>query len=100
MAYHVRVLATSDKVIPASEIKNQGKSIKLVSGTDVLWQRIEIYAPEDNLICILERHLVFAGSPGESELGQLKESIQSSYPASAREWLRKYFPGVKTIYAF
>jgi hypothetical protein len=100
MAYYVRVLATSDKVIPFSEIVNQGKSIKLVSGTDVSWERIEIYAPKDNLICILERHLVFAGSPGESELGQLKASIQRSYPVSACEWLREYFHRVKTIYAF
>ncbi len=100
MAYHVRVLATSERVIPFSEIKNQGKSIRLVSGTDMLWNRIEIYVPEANLISILERHLVSAGSQGESELGQLKDSIQSSYPVTAREWLRKYFSGVKTIYSF
>jgi hypothetical protein len=100
MAYHVRVLVTSDKVIPFGEIEKQGKSIKLVSGADLAWERIEIYAPEDNLICILERHIVSSGSYGESELGQLRESIQSSYPVSARNWLKAYFPKVKTIYTF
>jgi hypothetical protein len=100
MSYYVRVLAISDKVIPASEIQNQGKTIKLVSGTDKQWERIEIYAPQDNLICILERQPVSSGSFGETELIQLKTSIQGSYPVSAREWLRQYISGVKTIYTF
>jgi hypothetical protein len=100
MDYHVRLLTPSDKVIPFSEVKNQGKSICLVSGADARWERIEIRNVEDQLVCIFERHSVSPGSTGEGELNQLRDSIQSSYPVSAREWLRRYFPTVKTIYDF
>jgi hypothetical protein len=100
MGYYVRILALSEKIIPFGEIVKQGNSIKLVSGTDTSWIRIEIYEPEDNLISILDRDLVAPGSSGEETIAKLKESINRSYPVSAREWLRKYFSTIKAIYSF
>jgi hypothetical protein len=100
MAYYVRLLTPSERIIPASEIIPQGKSIKLASGMDNAWEKIEIFEPEDNLISDLERHTVYSGSTGEAELMRLKDSIQGCYPSSAREWLRQYLPKVKTIYSF
>ncbi len=100
MGYYVRVLATSEKVIPFSEIVKQGNSIKLISGTDAAWIRIEIYEPEDNLISILDRELITPGSSGEDTIAKLIESINKSYPVSAREWIRKYFLKIKAIYSF
>lgn len=100
MAYYVRLLVKIDKVIPFSEIKNQGKWITLVSGTDALWDKIEIREPEDNLICILERHYNSLGPVTGTEISRLKELNQNSYPVSAREWINRYFSEVKTIYTF
>jgi hypothetical protein len=100
MDYCVRLLITSDKVFPFSEIRNQGKWLKLVSGTDMLWERIEICEPEDNPICVLERHRVTPGSQGEAELAELKELLRNGEPAGAREWIRKYFFKIQTLYIF
>lgn len=100
MAYYVRILTPSEKIVPASEISGQGRSIRLASGMDAAWERIEIFEPEDNLISILERLPIYAGSTGESELIKLQDSIRGSYPASAREWLKRYLSRVKTIYSF
>jgi hypothetical protein len=100
MSYYVRLLVKLDKVIPFSEIKNQGKWIKLISGTDVLWDRIEIREPEDNLICLLERHYISPGQINDSEIPGLKESIRNSYPVNAREWVKGYFSDIRAVYTF
>jgi hypothetical protein len=100
MDHYDRVFTTSEKVIPFSEIKIQGDAIKLVSGTDQLWDKIEIYEPEHNLICNLERNSVSGGSLAETKLARIKDSIRDCYPTSAREWLTKYFSTIKTIYTF
>jgi hypothetical protein len=100
MSYYVRLLVKLDKVIPFSEIKNQGKWIKLVSGKDMLWDRIEIREPEDSLVCILERHYLAPGRIAETPIPALKESLRGSFPLNAGEWIRDYFSDVKTIYTF
>jgi hypothetical protein len=100
MAYYVRLLTAAEKTSPFSEITRQGGSINLVLGTDMLWERLEILEPADNPIAILDRLPVSPGNRGETELGKLRDSILSSYPVNAREWLRKYFSRVKTIYTF
>jgi hypothetical protein len=100
MAYYVRLLVKLDKVIPFSEIKNQGKYITLVSGTDALWNKIEIREPENNLICILERQYLPPGQITETEIPKLKELIRRSDPANAREWINQYFSDIKTVYTF
>ena len=100
MSYHVRLLVKLDKVIPFSEIKIQGKWITLISGTETLWDRIEIREPQENLICTLDRHYIAPGRLNETAIPALKESIQGSYPLNAREWIRDYFSEIKTIYTF
>jgi|WetSurMetagenome_2_1015567.scaffolds.fasta_scaffold47959_2 hypothetical protein len=100
MAYYVRLLTPSEKIVPASEISIQGKYIKLASGMDSSWDRIEIFEPEDNLISVLERITTYPGSPGEAEFIKIRASVQGSYPVSAREWLERYLGKVKTIYRF
>lgn len=100
MAYYVRLITPSEKIVPASEISNQGSSIKLTSGMDAAWERIEISEPEGNPISILERFPTSPGSAGEAELIKLKDSIQGSYPVNAREWLKRHLSRVKTIYRF
>ncbi len=100
MAYYVRLLSPSEKVIPFSEIVKQGNSIKLVSGTDIAWLKMEIYEPAYALISVLERDLITPGSLGENTLAKLRESIDNSYPINAREWVKNYLPKVKTIFSF
>ncbi len=100
MGYYVRLLVTSGKILPFSEIEVQGKTVKLLAGSDISWDQIEIYEPHDNLICKLERSLVYPGSLAEAELSKLKELIQGAYPVSAREWLGQYFSKVKAVYIF
>lgn len=100
MSYYVRLLTPAEKTTPFSEILKLGNSYKLVSGTDTFWDKIEIYQPEGSLIAILERHPMSDGGPFENEMVKLKSTIENSYPANAREWLRKYLSMVKTIYSF
>jgi hypothetical protein len=100
MAYYVRLITPSEKIVPASEISNQGLSVNLTSGMDAVWERIEISEPEGNPLSILERLPIYPGSTGETELIKLKDSIQGSYPVNAREWLKRYLSKVKTIYRF
>jgi hypothetical protein len=100
MTYCVRLLITSEKTLPFSEIARQGKCLKLMGGTETAWELIEIYEPKDNLICRLQRSPVSAGSSSESELNRLRSLIQGSYPTSAREWIRNYLSRVKTVYVF
>jgi len=100
MAYFVRLLTPAEKNIPLSEITRQGGSINLVLGTDILWERVEIVEPAGNPIAHLERIPVSHGNRGETELNKLRDSIQSSYPVNAREWLKMKFTTVKTIYSF
>lgn len=100
MGYYVRLLAVSEKIVSFHEIVKQGNAIKLTSGTDTTWQKIEIYEPEDSLISILDREPFTLGSPAEAILAKLKESINNSYPVSAREWIKRYLPGITAIYSF
>jgi hypothetical protein len=100
MSYYVRLLTAAEKTVPFSEIEKQGNYFKLVSGSSALWDKIEIYEPENNMISVMERLPLSAGGPAETTMAQLKSAVGNSYPVNAREWLRKYLSTVKTIYTF
>ena len=100
MNYKVRLLTTSEKVIPFSVIKSLSDKLKLTSGTEQLWERIEIFGPGDTLLSTLERDLVEPESGGETTLKELGRKIQDKYPVNARQWLKNYFTTVKAIYTF
>jgi hypothetical protein len=100
MSYYVRLLTAAEKTVPFTEIEKQGNYFKLVSGSGALWDKIEIYEPENNLISVMERLPLFSGGPAENTMAQLKSAVANSYPVNAREWLRKYLSKVKTIYTF
>jgi hypothetical protein len=100
MSYYVRLLTAAEKTVPFNEIEKQGNSLKLVSGSDALWEKIEIYEPADNLISVVERLPLSSGDTGQTTLAQLKSAVDNSYPLNAREWLKEYLSAVKTIYSF
>lgn len=100
MSYKVRSLTTSDRVIPFGVIQRLTERTKLVSGSDQLWGKIEIYGAGDNLLSTLERDTIEPGNGGESTIKELRNLIHDSYPVNTREWLNKYFDSVRTIYTF
>ena len=59
------------------------------------WEQIEVFNAGSITLASVERHPVYPGSSGESELTRLKDMVSTRSPASAREWLRKYFERVK-----
>ena len=99
MNYKVRLLTTSEEIIPFSHTQPLAEQ-KLISGTDQLWERIEIYSSGDNLLSTLERDIIEPGSVGEATLKELMRKIQDKYPVNARQWLKNYFATVKVIYTF
>ncbi len=99
MSYKVRLLTTSEEVIPFSHIQPLAEQ-KLISGTDQLWERIEIYSSGDNLLSTLERDIIEPGNVGEATLKELIRKIRDKYPVNARQWLKNYFVTVKVIYTF
>jgi len=75
MNYKVRLLTTSEKIIPFSVMKSLSDKIKLTSGTDQLWERIEIIGTGDTLLSTLGRDLVEPESGGETTLKELGRKI-------------------------
>jgi hypothetical protein len=99
MAYYVRLLTPSEKTVPFNDILLEIGSVKLASGTDSNWGKIEIADSAGNLIAVLERKPV-STDPGAAELTTLKQRVAGSDPESARRWIQNYLSNVKTIYSF
>jgi hypothetical protein len=95
-----RLLTPSEKLIPFNSLQKMSSRLKLISGTDALWEKIEIYDSRDILISTLQYDVVNPGSAGETTLKQLEGATQDKYPVNARLWLKKYFATVHAIYTF
>ena len=100
MSNKTRLLTPSEKIIPFSAIKKVSERIKLVSGTDESWEKIEIYDAHDILLATLEYAAVNPESSGAAILRELDRTIQNRYPVNARQWLKNYFTAVKAVYTF
>jgi hypothetical protein len=100
MGYSVRLLTPSEVQVPFSTILVQVNSLKLVSGSEHAWDKIEISGPEGDVISLLERYTLAGGGPAEDEMNSVKEALQEGFPLNAREWVRKYLTGTRVIYAF
>jgi len=95
-----RLLTPSEKLIPFSSLCKVSSRLKLISGTDASWEKIEIYDSRVILISNLQHDAMNRGSTGETTLKELENAIQNKYPVNARLWLNKYFATVRTIYTF
>ena len=82
MSYKVRLLTPSEKVISFNTLEKLSDRIKLVSGTDALWDKLEIHDSHDILFSTLEHDIVSSGSNGESTLKDLIKAIQDRYPVN------------------
>jgi hypothetical protein len=81
-------------------MKKVSDRIKLVAGTEDLWEKIEIYDGHDILLATLEYAAVNPESSGAAILRELERTIQNKLPGNARQWLKSYFTTVKAIYTF
>ncbi|HEX7475445.1 MAG TPA: hypothetical protein VF318_05710 [Dehalococcoidales bacterium] len=99
MAYYVRLLTPTEKPVPFNDISLEIGSVKLISGTDSNWEKIEISDPAGSPIAVLERKTV-SSDAGGAEMAALKEQVSRSNPENARRWILKYLSTVKTIYSF
>jgi len=95
-----RLLTPSEKLISFSSLQKVSSRLKLISGTDAYWDKIEIYDSRDIQISNLQYDAVYPGSVGETTLKQLEDAIQDKYPVNARQYLIKYFTTVRAIYTF
>jgi len=95
-----RLLTPAEKLIPFSSLQKVSSRLKLISGTDAYWDKIEIYDSRDIQISNLQYDAVYPGSAGETTLKQLEDAIQGKYPVNAHQHLTKYFTTVRAIYTF
>jgi hypothetical protein len=107
MSYFIRVLGTADPDIHPDNIKDalarQGLEAQLDVDDDdepATWRVINVKNPEGLELIQIERNPVVAGRLGMAELTEFRGFIRQHQPASAAEWLQRYFDGVKVIYAF
>jgi hypothetical protein len=102
MPYYIRVLSTSERVVPASKIAATlaGATLTVEGGTDDQWDELLLAQTSGEEIAVIERNVVTEGSMAAEELEEFIEELEDLKPASGAEWLRSFLPGVKAIYAF
>ena len=102
MAYYVRVLTTSDRVVPASVLAGElkGPSLTVEGGSDDDWEELLLAHANGRAIAAIERGVVKEGSLAAEELAQFIEELEGLKPASGAQWLGDFFPTVKAIYAY
>lgn len=105
MGYRIRVLSTSDQIVPVARLNNAltrdkfEAVIKCDPGAELTWEQIELAHSNGPAIALIERNVVLPGSLAESELAEFLEEMEDERPASAVTWLKSFFPRVRTIYA-
>jgi hypothetical protein len=107
MSYFIRVLGTADPDIHLDHIKDalarQGLGARLEADEDdepAIWRVINVTNSKGQELLQIERNPVLAGRLGMAELTEFLGFIRQHQPASAVEWLQRYFDKVKVIYAF
>jgi hypothetical protein len=107
MSYFIRVLGTADPDIHLDHIKDalarQGLGARLEADEDdepAIWRVINVTNSKGQELLQIERNPVLAGRLGMAELTEFRGFIRQHQPASAVEWLQRYFDKVKVIYAF
>ena len=107
MSYFIRVLGTADPDVHPDHIKDALVRLGLEAQLDVddddepaAWRVINVRNSEGLELLQIERNPVTAGRLGMAELTEFRGFIQQHQPASAVQWLQRYFDGVAVIYAF
>lgn len=105
MGYYLRVLSPSGNPMPLDTVRaalKRWKKLKVVGDDGPDWENAVVGLaknPEESAILELERNPVAAGSLGEEELDEFRDSLDGAKPASGVAWVTAYFKKVRTIYA-
>lgn len=102
MAYYIRVLSTTERIIPVSDVARLLKSsmLTVATGTDDQWDKLLLAHKTGREISVIERNPVTDGSVAAEELEEFIDELQDAKPTTGAQWLRDYLSKVKTIYAF
>jgi hypothetical protein len=106
MSYFIRVLGTADPDIRLDHLDDALARQGLVARLEpddhdelASWRVINVKNAEGLELVQIERNPVAAGRLGMAELTEFRGFIQQHQPASAVDWLQRYFDEVKVIYA-
>lgn len=102
MPYYIRILSTTERVIPASDVARSLKvsTLTVGAGTDAQWDELLLAHETGREIALIERNPVTDDSVAAEELAEFVDELQDAKPAMGAKWVRDYLPKVKTIYAF
>jgi hypothetical protein len=105
MGYYIRLLSPSEIVpdfatLRTSVATKPDISLSVEDGDDSEWSQLLLAHDDDTPIASIERNVVRAGELGAEEIEEFLADIEDCRPTSAVEWLQKYLPTVKNIYAF
>lgn len=105
MGYYIRVLGISEDPISISELfaelEQQGLTATLrADQDDDPWSVIDVEADNGAKLAQIEKNFVFPGCLAQAELDEFRAIIREHQPASAVQWLDRYFDKVKIMYAF
>lgn len=106
MGYYTRVLSPSTHVPSIDQLRgvlnaNSFKaSLSVEPGPDDDWTGLLLAHESGVEIAAIERNPVGPGTIGAEEIDEFLDEIAHCQPASAAQWLTKYLPTVKMIYAF
>jgi hypothetical protein len=105
MPYYLRVLSTSDDCVPLATLRSVAKGHRLVEVLSQkplkpgFWTGLVLTHEDGAEIAVIERAPVEPGSIASEELREFADEVSSCLPASAAEWLARYFPRVRCIYS-
>jgi hypothetical protein len=100
MGYCVRFLTVSENTLPFQDIREQVDTVKLVTGEEPAWEKIEISQPDGTVLAVVERNRLSTDSTSDIEMTLIRDSLQGSHPQNAREWLKNYLARTRVIYTF
>lgn len=106
MGYYIRVFAEKEDIITVPQIRHwlQREELKITllveDGDEDSWHQITLKRTRGKELVTIERDLVEPGSLGEAEIQEFLEELTEAKPKSAANWLAKYLPTIKVIYAF
>ncbi len=106
MGYYTRVLSTNAACIHVSALRaalsdaGHGGTIEVEAGDSSDWTELVLRHPDGVEIAAIERNPVAKGSLGAEEIKEFCSEVAEAEPRSAVEWLQRFLPKVKCIYAF
>jgi hypothetical protein len=105
MGYYTRILSPSKQIVSVDKLRNVVKKVSLrvslaiENGTNENWSALVLSHKSGPEIAVIERNST-SSELGAEEIEEFLQAIEDCKPTSAVNWLTKYLPKVKTIYAF